>query len=281
MVLLVITFLVLALLPRQTEKILQIVSQPIADLIAVPIEGLAWVDRNIREAWNRYLALQGVYEQNLLLREKVQVLQGEINSLREEAMSSERLAALLEFKTTSDVETIAARIIGRNASNWYQTVVLDKGEEDGIEIEMGAITPAGVVGQVVKVASSTSIVLLLTDPNVAIPGLVQRTRDEGIVQGTSQGLIHMKYIPPLSPIQKGDTIVTSGLTEGFSRGILIGQVQAVQTQEGDLFQSATLSPSVNFSKLEEVLIITSPKPTERLEATEETLTAPDVPRGNP
>ncbi len=281
MVLLVITFLILALLPRQTEKILQVVSRPIADLLAVPIKGLAWVDRNIREAWNRYLALQGVYEQNLLLREKVQILQGEINSLREEAMSSERLAALLEFKTTSDVETIVARIIGRNASNWYQTVVLDKGEKDGIEIEMGAITPAGVVGQVVKVASSTSIVLLLTDPNVAIPGFAQRTRDEGIVQGTSQGLIHMKYIPPLSPIQKGDTIVTSGLTGGFPRGILIGQVQAVQTQEGDLFQSAALSPAVNFSKLEEVLIITSPKPTERLEATEETLTAPDVPRGNP
>ena len=281
MVLLVITFLILALLPRQTEKILQVVSRPIADLLAVPIKGLAWVDRNIREAWNRYLALQGVYEQNLLLREKVQILQGEINSLREEAMSSERLAALLEFKTTSDVETIVARIIGRNASNWYQTVVLDKGEKDGIEIEMGAITPAGVVGQVVKVASSTSIVLLLTDPNVAIPGFAQRTRDEGIVQGTSQGLIHMKYIPPLSPIQKGDTIVTSGLTGGFPRGILIGQVQAVQTQEGDLFQSAALSPAVNFSKLEEVLIITSPKPTERLEAIEETLTAPDVPRGNP
>ena len=85
---------------------------------------------------------------------------------------------------------------------------------------MGVMTPAGVVGRIVRTSASTSIVLLTIDPNVAITGMVQRTRDEGMVQGTSQGLVLMKYLPPLSSVKTGDTVVTSGLTGGFPpRGV--------------------------------------------------------------
>jgi rod shape-determining protein MreC len=123
---------------------------------------------------------------------------------------------------------------------------------------MGVITPAGVVGRVVKTTNSSSVVLLVTDPNNAIPGLIQRTRDEGIVEGTAEGGARLKYIPLLSTVRAGDRVVTSGLTGGFPRGLMIGAVTSIEKEEGALFQSAEILPEVDVSKLEEVLVITAP-----------------------
>ena len=257
--LLIIAILWIVFIPRQAQIFLQHLGRPIADLIVLPIQGLASLDRGIRDLWNHYLALQGVREQNLALHGEINRLHGELNQLREQAAASERLTRLLKFQERLEIQTIAARVIGRNPSNWYQTLILDRGEDDGLKPEMGVITPAGIVGRIVKTHSSSAIVLLLTDPNVAITSLVQRTRDEGIVQGMARGRIRMKYIPPLSSVKEGDQIVTSGLTGGFPRGLLIGKVQRVTEQDSALFQSAELVPAVDFRKLEEVLVILSPK----------------------
>ncbi len=254
-----VVFVVVALLPRQAQFLLHKIGQPFADVIAVPIEGMAIIDRGIREWWMQYIALQGVSERNRELRKKVRQLKGELNQLREQALAAERFAALLEFQKQESIRTVAARVIGRSLSNWYQGVILNKGEDDGIRVEMGVITPTGMVGQIVRTAGSTSIALLAIDPNVAVTGVVQRTRDEGIVQGTSQGLVRMKYIPPLSSVKKGDAVITSGLTGGFPRGVLIGNVSRVEESEDGLFQTAEIAPAVQFRQLDEVLIVLSPR----------------------
>lgn len=251
----IVVLVLLFLLPRQTQFLLQHVGRPVADVVSIPLEIMANADRGVRDWWNQYVALQGISEQNLALQSKVQDLEGQLNQLREQALASQRLAALLDFQKETVMTTLAARVIGRSASNWYRGVVINKGEEDGVAREMGVITSAGIVGHIVKVASSTSIALLITDPNVAVTGLVQRTRDEGIVQGTAQGFVRMKYIPPLAAVKEGDAVVTSGLTGGFPRGLLIGQVLNVGEREGDLFQTAQVAPVVDFGKLEEVLIV--------------------------
>jgi len=258
-ILLLVFFVGFSLLPRQAEVLLQFVGRPVADVLAIPITAMAYVDQSFRDGWNQYVALQGVYDQNRQLHLQVQELQGQLNQLQERGLTSQRLTVLLDFQSQNEMNTLVARVIGRSASNWYRGIILNKGEQDGVRPEMGLITPGGVVGQIVKVASGTSIALLITDPNVAVTGLTQRTRDEGIIQGTSQGLVRMKYIPPLSSVQKGDAVVTSGLTGGFPRGLLIGQVLDVMEPEGDLFQTATISPVVDFGQLEEVLIILAPR----------------------
>ena len=273
-VVIIVALVLLFLLPRQTQLLLQHLGRPVADVVSIPLEMMAGVDRGVRNWWNKYIALQGIYEQNRNLRSKIEELEGELNQLREQALAAQRLSALLDFQEESAVPTLAARVIGRSASNWYRGVVLNKGENDGVAVEMGVVTPAGIVGQIVKVASSTSIALLITDPNVAVTGLVQRTRDEGIIQGTAQGYVRMKYIPPLAAVKKGDAVVTSGLTGGFPRGILIGQVLQVGEREGDLFQTAQVAPVVDFGKLEEVLIITSPRPLEDPESIDKLLASP-------
>lgn len=273
-VVVILALVLLFLLPRQTQFLLQHLGRPVADVVSIPLEMMAGVDRGVRNWWNKYIALQGIYDQNQHLHTRIEELEGELNQLREHALASQRLSALLDFQETSSLPTIAARVIGRSASNWYRGVVLNKGEDHGVAVEMGVVTPAGIVGHIVKVASSTSIALLITDPNVAVTGLVQRTRDEGIIQGTAQGFVRMKYIPPLASVKEGDAVVTSGLTGGFPRGILIGQVLQVGELEGDLFQTAQVAPVVDFGKLEEVLIIVSPRPFEDTESIEGVLISP-------
>jgi len=212
---------------------------------------------SLQETWNHYIALQHVWEDNQALKQKIRELEGERNLLREQAILAGQFQKLEAYQETTPMKTTAARIIGRNVSNWYQAMIIDKGTQEGIHAEMGVITEAGVVGRVVRTNPTTAIVLLLSDPNVAITGMIQTSRDQGIIQGTPQGNIQMKYLPPLSPVQPGDEVITSGLTDDFPRGLYIGRIQQVTKTATDLFQSGEIAPVVDFSKLEGVLVITS------------------------
>ena len=218
---------------------------------------MASVQDSVSETWDHYIALQNVREDNQHLRQEIQRLKGEQNLLREQTIIATQFQHLLTYQDTLPLTTLPARIIGRNASNWYRAMIINKGARDGIHPEMGVITDAGVVGRVVRVNPTTAIVLLLSDPNVAITAMIQNTRDEGIIQGTPQGIIHMKYLPPLSPFHPGDPVVTSGLTDDFPRGLQIGRIKQVTKADTDLFQLGEIEPTVDFSKLEGVLIITS------------------------
>ena len=235
----------LLVLPTQSQRLLQHIGVPLAPIVTLPIEALAALDRSLRDMWEGYVALHEVHEENLRLRREIELLQHQ--------------NALLEFKGRARSQTVAAQVIGRETTNWYRAVVVNKGDVDGVRVEMGVITPAGVVGRVVKTTRSASMVLLVTDPNNAITGLIQRTRDEGIVEGTAQGLARVKYLPLLSTVRAGDRVVTSGLTGGFPRGLPIGVITSIDKMEGDLFQSGEIVPDADLTRLEEVLIITAPR----------------------
>lgn len=249
---------VLLLLPTQLQRVLQQVGGPVGWVLTLPIEAFASLDRGLSEVWEGYIALQGVREDNQQLRKDIEILQGQNNQLRETAAATQRLAALLSFKERATSETIPAQVIGRDATNWYHSLLLNKGTQDGVQAEMGVMTPAGVVGRIVKATTASSVVLLVTDPNNAIAGLIQRTRDEGIVEGTMNGRARLNYIPLLSGVRAGDRVVTSGLTGGFPRGVVVGAITRIEKEEGDLFQSAEIVTEVDFTKLEEVLIVKVP-----------------------
>ncbi|MXX10232.1 MAG: rod shape-determining protein MreC [Nitrospira sp. SB0677_bin_15] len=278
---LAIAFVALALLPQQSQFFFHVLGEPLAGLVAVPVKGMATLDRTLREWWMQYIALQGLSQQNRQLRETVQQLNGEVNRLREQAYMAERLASLLEFQEDKSVRTVAARVIGRSVSNWYQGAILNKGEDDGIQEQMGVMTPAGVAGRIVRTSRSASIALLTTDPNLVIAGMIQRTRDEGMVQGTSQGLVRMKYLPPLSSVKTGDAVVTSGLTGGFPRGVLIGEVDHVEESEDGLFRTAQIVPVVQSRHLDEVLIVVSPRSPEAMPSPDHELILPGAQNPTP
>lgn len=248
----------LFLFPGQSQGLLEYLDGPVGQLVRLPLEAVSSLDQGISNMWQQYVALQSVEDENHRLRQEIEWLRGQNNQLREAASATQRLTALLQFKEQALSTMIAAQVIGRDASNRYKSVIVNKGDSDGIQKDMGVITPSGVVGRVVKTTGATSVVLLVTDPNNAIAGLIQRTRDEGIVEGTLQGRAKLKYIPMLSAVKEGDYVVTSGLVGGFPRGLAIGTITGIAREEGALFQTAELAPEVDVNHVEEVLIIQAP-----------------------
>ena len=262
------------LLPSQLQGVFQEAGSPIGWIVSWPLRAVAGIQEGVADSWDSYIVLQGVHEENIALRKELEQLKGQNGQLREAAAATGRLTALLEFKGQEMFPMVAAQVIGRDTGNWYRAIILNKGESDGFRPDMGVVTPAGVVGRIVKTTASTSVVLLVTDPNNAIAGLVQRTRDEGIIEGTTSGLSRLKYIPLLSTARPGDRVVTSGLVGGFPRGLSIGTIARIDRTEGALFQSAELTPEVDVGLVEEVLVIQSPN----LQTESERLGSPNVKR---
>ncbi|HEY5649762.1 MAG TPA: rod shape-determining protein MreC, partial [Nitrospiria bacterium] len=176
--------------------------------------------------------------------------------LEEAALAHKRLEEILGLKQTGRFSFIPANVIGRDPTNWYQTLQIDKGTRDGVAVDMGVTTPRGVVGRVIEAGPTSSKILLLTDRNSAVAGLVQETRDEGIVEGTEKGLARIKYLSLLATSEEGHRVITSGLAGSFPKGFLIGILGPLTKKENDLFQEARVIPATDFSRLEEVLVIT-------------------------
>jgi len=122
------------------------------------------------------------------------------------------------------------------------------------------IAPEGVVGQILKTAPYHSTVLLITDYNSAIDTIVQRTRAKAIVEGRGENRCQLKYLLRTEDVIVGDVVVTSGLGGNLPKGLMVGEIRKVDKREHGIFQYAELVPSVDLTKLEEVLVIPEAPP---------------------
>ncbi|HTN42633.1 MAG TPA: rod shape-determining protein MreC [Nitrospiria bacterium] len=258
-IILFLTVLLVAVLlfPELQRRPVYFLGRPVVFLISGLQKGLTWTAHGIGGLWNGYINLISVQRENETLKRDLARLQNETLQLQEAAQANERLEQLLNFRRTNAFHTLVAAVIGRDPSNWYRTLMIDKGTREGVAIDMGVITPVGVVGRVIKADPTVSQVLLVTDRNSAVAALIQRTRDEGLVEGTERGLARIKYLSLLADLKEGDLVLTSGLTGYFPKGLLIGTLGRATKKELDLFQQAEVIPSVDFSKLEEVLVVTA------------------------
>ncbi len=214
--------------------------------------------------WFRGLFPQSLFssdvaDENRRLRLTIAQMKKTQERLTEEAASVKRLKSLLGYKTRSPSPLVIASVIGREASHWYETLTLDKGEADGIAVGMGVVSPEGIVGRVSKTGPSYAQVLLITDRNSAVAVIVQRTRDEGIVQGISNGSVRLKYLSHFSDAKPNDTVITSGLEGGFTKGLTVGRITEVKKQTDTALLQITITPSADLTRLEEVLIIAGNK----------------------
>jgi rod shape-determining protein MreC len=209
----------------------------------------------IRGVWSGYLALVDLRREHQRLQDDLDRTVRERDALREVIAENLRLTALLAFQATTTRPSRGARVIGRDPSRWYQSLTIDRGSRSGAAADQGVELPTGIVGTVIKVFPAASVVLLISDTHSAVPVLVQRTREQGIVEGTFGGRLRLKYLPPSSDIRAGDVIVTSGLTDPFPKGLMVGAVNRVERSEGDLYPDVEVIPLVDLSTLEEVLVI--------------------------
>jgi len=193
--------------------------------------------------------------ENRSLKRENDFLKTKINSLSEYYLENLRLKEALAFKNKSPLKLIAAGIIARPADNWSLGIVIDKGSYSGIRKGMSAITYLGLVGRVTETTEHTSRITLLNDPNLGVSGIVQRSRQEGLVSGTLGGNLIMKYLPEDADIRIQDTVISSGLDAAYPKGILIGTVVEVGREFSGLSRYALIRPAVNFSNIEEILVV--------------------------
>jgi rod shape-determining protein MreC len=202
-----------------------------------------------------YSDLMGAVEENTRLRRRILELETEQQKLYEADVTSRRLQSLLDLRDRIAVKSIAANVIGSSASTWFQSLTLDKGEQDGIQKGMAVVSAAGVLGQIVAVSPRSAKVLLITDPHSAVDVVCQRSRARGIVSGSLEGPI-MKYVKRSEDLQRGDRLITSGLDGVFPKGVSVGYVDAVQKKGQGLFQQVNVVVSVDPSRVEDVLVVT-------------------------
>jgi rod shape-determining protein MreC len=211
----------------------------------------------VRGTWNGYVALHGVHTENEALRNELAQARVEIQQQRALADRSRSLEAVLSLSNSLELKTAAARIIGAAASPELRTVTIDKGSNHGIQVDMAVIAPGGVVGRVVVAGARASRVQLLVDRNAAAGALVERSRAQGVaVGGGADGRLRLEYVSQTADIVAGDTLVTSGIDGIYPKGFVIGRVEDVQ--RGGAYPSIFVSPAVDFSRIEDVLVVLTP-----------------------
>lgn len=211
--------------------------------------------KSTEELWLNYFRLVDVHQENAQLKNEIHALKMANSRYRELLATQERLEELLQFKQTINRPVLAAQVIGRDPTGWFKSVIIDKGKWAGLRLDMPVVNAFGVVGRVVSVSSNYAKVLLIIDQNSAVDCLVQRSRDRGMLKGLMSEICKLDYVAKSNDITVGDIVVTSGLGGVFPKGLPVGRILDVKEISGELFKDIKIRTAVDFSKLEEVLVI--------------------------
>jgi len=218
--------------------------------------GAAWSVDGVRGLWNNYVGLRHMREENDQLRGEVGELRMRNSQLESRAAEADRLAGLLGFRDVhSEVQTLAARVIGASPDPSSHMVFISRGSRDGVKRDMGVITPEGVVGKIFAVYPDTSQVLLLTDKESGVGALLAASRSQGPVRGSGDPLLGLEYISSDVKVEQGEKILTSGQDRIFPKDLPVGTVVQVQPDRRSPFQKISVKPAARLDGLEEVLVL--------------------------
>ena len=209
---------------------------------------------SITGVWSDYLWLVDTGQQNQRLKRENLDLRAELQQTQEILQQNVRLRKLLAFVDELDRPALPAQVIGEDASNWARTILIDKGTRAGLRNGLPVVSAQGVVGRIIKVAPDSARILLITDASSAVAALIQRTRTRGVVRGRGDNL-SIEYALRDADLQIGDLLVTSGMGGVFPKGLPLGLIEFVEKDQFGLFQQVRAVPTVDFSHLEEVMVI--------------------------
>ena len=207
-----------------------------------------------------YLAgVKNISEENLLLKQRLAMLSLELAQTENIVSENERLKALLNFKKGLDYRAIAAKVIGRDSTDWRKTVIIDKGKNQGIKERMPCATAKGLIGSVVEAGSDSSKVMLLTDPNSRVGVRLEPSREAGVLVGFSQGECKVIYLSLDGDVRKGEAVFTASFSAFFPQGLVVGRVTEVANEKANLYRYALVRLAEDMNRIEEVICIDAEK----------------------
>lgn len=239
----------------------QYIENGIYNLISPVIEFFSGLYHNTVSYWKSLLTVDEVMEKNKMLEREIASLKLENLMLEGFQRENERLRRLLSFKEHVPFETIGATVIGFSPSLWENKLIINRGSDDGIRKKMPVISYNGALaGRVDYVGSSSAQITLIYDPEFMVGGLVQRndSRTIGIIKGqlNDNNINTMDKISWDADIKKGDIIVTSGFSNNYPKGLPVGEVLEINSDNYGLSQSAKIKLYSSINTIEEVLVIT-------------------------
>jgi len=229
--------------------------------ISLPQRAITYPIQALARLWDNYIYLVGLREQNLRLQKEVALLHEAQVADKEYRLENERLRRLVEFKAQVPYRLVPARVIAEDILAESNTITINKGSRDGVRAGMVVVAVEGVVGQILDEPGSAigpfaSQVLLIIDRNSRVDALVQRNRARGVIRGKgSLRSLDLQYVERTADVVKDDAVICSGLGGVFPKGLTIGAVTGVKSDPRDLSLQVEAAPSVDFSRLEEVLVV--------------------------
>jgi rod shape-determining protein MreC len=223
--------------------------------------GTATATKPFRDAWNWVGDLFSAKSQNKALKQEVQQLRAGLAQELTTQSENDELRAMLQFQKDhvfpKGVTLVTARVVARSTSAWYSTATINAGSSVGVKVYDAVVNGQGLVGRVTKVTANAAQVMLVTDQQSFVDAMVEPGGAQGIVSGSVTGDVTLEYVDKNEKVEVGQDVVTSGRNGSiFVKGILIGTVESVGSQEVELYQSIAVKPSVDFRKLDIVSVIT-------------------------
>lgn len=230
------------------EELALSISGPLIETAAAP-------RRWTKNIWDNYIALRGVREENQRMLKELASLRSDSVRIHELESQVTRLEGLLGSVRGKKTQVRLAQIIGRDQSPFGKSFIIDQGRISGVRRNMPVIHQRGIVGRVFRVGRSVSQVLLIIDSRSSVDVIVQRTRAQGVFSISSENLGEIRYMPVEADVKRGDLLVSSGLGGIFPKGIPVARVVSATREGKHMFRTVKASPTVDFNKLEEVLIM--------------------------
>lgn len=213
-----------------------------------------WVGRTASDIFYGYLDMRRAVNDNIGLRRRLAELTTENLKLRQSEIDQKRLRSLLAYSEQFTMQTAMAQTIMLDTSGRFKAIIIDVGSADGVEVNDAIVNAGGLIGRVILTTKDLSKVQLLTDSNCAVGALVERTRRQGVVRGDGSGAAEMHDIPSLADVLPGDVVLTAGIDGIYPKGIPVGTIVKAEKGPG-LFKGIVVRPSVDFSSIEEVIVI--------------------------
>jgi rod shape-determining protein MreC len=251
---LLLVFSILSLSLKHSP-VTQRVQSLVVSMTAPGLEGMEYVGRRAKQLWLGYVYLVDVRRENAELKRQVEEFRQRQVRFKEAQESLTRLEALLDLKRQVALPVIGARVIAYDPSLWSRCAIIDQGKAQGVEEGLPVLAPQGVVGRVVDVYPQYSKVMLIVDRKSGADAMVQRTRIRGVLKGLGGNRCSLDFVPKNADVQVGDLVLASGLVGVYPKGLVFGKVTKADKKKPGVFQEIEVTPDVDLSALEEVLVI--------------------------
>jgi len=238
----------------------------VAGYVIVPFQqGIGKAGEWLSNRSDELVQIRSLLEENARLKEEIAQLTEENILLQQDKYELNKLRELFALdEQYSSYHKVGARIIGRDSGNWYSVFIIDKGEEDGLAVDMNVIAGGGLVGRITSVGPNWSKVTAIISDNSNVSAMTLSTETNMTVSGDlklmAEGYITFsKMMDSQNQVREGDKVVTSNISDKYLPNILIGYISSIEMDANNLTKSGRLVPAVDFEHLGEVLVITDRK----------------------